>query len=181
MDRGAWRATVQRVAQSRTQLKRLSTHAHIYPLFFRYPSHLGHHRTLSRVPCVTQRLPASYLFYILNLNWKYVLKQILLLLSCFSCVRLCATLWIVARQAPLSMGFSRQEYWSGLPCPPPGDLPNPKIEQRLNPDLLHCRQILYYLSHEGVYGNPASWFIPPSPSPFITISLFYKSVNLFVL
>ena len=34
----------------------------------------------------------------------------------------------VACQAPLSMGFSRQEYWSGLPCPPPGDLPNPGIE-----------------------------------------------------
>ena len=34
----------------------------------------------------------------------------------------------VARQAPLSMGFSRQEYWSGLPCPPPGDLPNPGIK-----------------------------------------------------
>ena len=33
-----------------------------------------------------------------------------------------------ACQAPLSMGFSRQEYWSGLPCPPPGDLPNPGIE-----------------------------------------------------
>ena len=39
-----------------------------------------------------------------------------------------ATLWTVACQAPLSMGFSRQEYWSGLPCPPPGDLPNPGIE-----------------------------------------------------
>ena len=35
-----------------------------------------------------------------------------------------ATLRMVARQAPLSMGFTRQEYWSGLPCPPPGDLPN---------------------------------------------------------
>ena len=35
-----------------------------------------------------------------------------------------ATLWTVAHQTPLSMGFSRQEYWSGLPCPPPGDLPN---------------------------------------------------------
>ena len=39
-----------------------------------------------------------------------------------------ATLWTVACQAPLSMGFSRQEYWSGLPSPPPGDLPNPVIE-----------------------------------------------------
>ena len=49
-------------------------------------------------------------------------------LSCFSHVQLCATLWTVALQAPLSMGFSWQEYWSGLPCPPPGDLPNPGIE-----------------------------------------------------
>ena len=38
------------------------------------------------------------------------------------------TPWTVFRQAPLSMGFSRQEYWSGLPCPPPGDLPDPGIE-----------------------------------------------------
>ena len=38
------------------------------------------------------------------------------------------TLWTVARQAPLSMGFSRQAYWGGLPHPPPGDLPNPAIE-----------------------------------------------------
>ena len=36
--------------------------------------------------------------------------------------------WTIAHQAPLSMGFSRQEYWSGLPFPPPGDLPNPGIE-----------------------------------------------------
>ena len=43
-------------------------------------------------------------------------------------VQLCATPWTVARQAPLSMGFSRQEYWSGCPCPPPGHLPHPEIE-----------------------------------------------------
>ena len=43
-------------------------------------------------------------------------------------VQLFATLWTVAHQAPLSMGFSRPEYWSGLPCPPPGDLPNPGTE-----------------------------------------------------
>ena len=48
--------------------------------------------------------------------------------SRFSHVRLFATLWTVAHQTPLSMGFSRQGYWSGLPCPPPGDLPNPGIE-----------------------------------------------------
>ena len=49
-------------------------------------------------------------------------------LSRFSCVQLFSSLWSVARQAPLSMGFSRQEYWSGLSCPPPGDLPDAGIE-----------------------------------------------------
>ena len=45
-----------------------------------------------------------------------------------SCVQLFVTPWTVAHQAPLSMGFSRQEYWNGLPFPLPGDLPNPGIE-----------------------------------------------------
>ena len=45
-------------------------------------------------------------------------------------VRLFVTPWTVAHQAPLSMGFSRQEYWSGLPFPSPGDLPDPGIKPR---------------------------------------------------
>jgi len=45
-----------------------------------------------------------------------------------SCVWLFATPWTVACQTPLSMKFSRQEYWSGLPFPAPGDLPNPEVE-----------------------------------------------------
>ena len=49
-------------------------------------------------------------------------------LSHFCRVQLFVTLWTIAHQAPLSMGFSWQEYWSGLPCPPPGDLPDPGIE-----------------------------------------------------
>ena len=49
-------------------------------------------------------------------------------LSLFSHVQLVVTLWTVAFQASLSMGFSRQEYWSELPCPPPGDLPEAGIE-----------------------------------------------------
>ena len=53
-------------------------------------------------------------------------------------VQLFATPWTVALQAPLSMGFSRQEYWSGLPFPSPGDL----LYQGSNPGLPHCRQIL---------------------------------------
>ena len=50
------------------------------------------------------------------------------LLSCFGRIRPFATPWTVAHQAPLSMGFSMKEYWTGLPCIPPGDLPNPGIE-----------------------------------------------------
>ena len=53
-------------------------------------------------------------------------------------VWLLATPWTINHQALLFMGFSRQEYWSGLPFPSPGDLPNPIC--------LHCRQILYQLS-----------------------------------
>ena len=50
------------------------------------------------------------------------------MLSRFSGVQLFATLWTVALQAPRFMGFSRQEHWSGLPFPFPGDLPNPGIK-----------------------------------------------------
>ena len=62
-----------------------------------------------------------------------------------SCLTLCDST-DCTHQAPLSMGFSRQEYWSGLPCPPPGDLPNPGIKPAspaLNVDSLP-------LSHLGV-------------------------------
>ena len=59
-----------------------------------------------------------------------------------------ATPWTVAYQAPLSMEFSGQEYWRGLPCPPPGDLPIQGLNLCLL-RLLHCRQILYYLIHQG--------------------------------
>ena len=49
-------------------------------------------------------------------------------LSCFRCVQLFVTLWTVDRQPPLSMEFSRQEYWSELPCPPSGGFPDPGIK-----------------------------------------------------
>ena len=63
----------------------------------------------------------------------HILEQMILcacVLSRFSCVQLFATPWTGAHQAPLSMGFSRQEYWSGLLYPPPGDLPDPGIKPR---------------------------------------------------
>ena len=50
------------------------------------------------------------------------------MLSSFSCVRLFAALWTITHQAPLSMRFFKQEYWSGLPCPSSRDLPDPGIE-----------------------------------------------------
>ena len=64
-----------------------------------------------------------FFFYIYSFFVKVKVKLL-------SCVRLFATPWTVAHQAPPSMGFSRQEYWSGLPFPSPGDLPDPGIEPR---------------------------------------------------
>ena len=52
-------------------------------------------------------------------------------LNHFSCIRLFATPWTVVYQAPLSTRFSRQEYWSGLLCPPAGDLPDPVIKHQV--------------------------------------------------
>ena len=56
------------------------------------------------------------------------LEQHVRVLSCFSHVWLFATLWTIACQIPLCMGFSRQEYWTVLLCPPTGDLPDPGME-----------------------------------------------------
>ena len=70
-------------------------------------------------------------------------------LSCFGCVRLFVSLWIVAHLAPLSMGFSRQEYWSSCHVLLQGIFPT----QGSNPHLLwllHCREILLPLSHPGL-------------------------------
>ena len=72
------------------------------------------------------KFPIFFLILLPNLSsnyckWPYTI----------SCVWLSATPWAVARQAPLSMKFSRQEYWSGLPFPSPGDLPNPGIDLAL--------------------------------------------------
>ena len=61
-----------------------------------------------------------------DLIWRSLI--IVYVLSHFSLIWLYAILWTVALQAPLSMRFSWQEYWSGLPCPPPGNLPSPGIE-----------------------------------------------------
>ena len=61
-----------------------------------------------------------------NAFWTFLLLKVKV--KSFSHIQLFETLWTVARQAPLSMGFSSQEHWSGLPCPAPEDLPDPGIE-----------------------------------------------------
>ena len=82
----------------------------------------------------TEPIKSKVLLYSMgNCNQYHVInhnRKDRMLLGHFSCVWIFATPWTVARQAPLSMGFSRQEYWRGLPCPPPGDLPDPGTEPR---------------------------------------------------
>ena len=85
-------------------------------------------------------------------------------------VQLFVMLWTVALQAPLSMEFFRQEYWSGLPCPLPGDLPNPGIE----PTSLMSRALAgkfftisaTYKAHSILWPFPIEvhWFCPPQPT-----------------
>ena len=60
------------------------------------------------------------------------------------------TPWTVAHQALLSMGFSRQEYWSGLPCPPPGDLPNPASNQ-------HLLSLLHFFTISATWEAPRAY------------------------
>ena len=74
-----------------------------------------------------KKLIASMISAMLN---TYIYARVCVCVCVFSHVWLFITPWTVAHQAPLSMGFSRQEYWSGLPCPPLGDFPNPGIEPR---------------------------------------------------
>ena len=81
--------------------------------------------------------------------------------SSFSRVQLSVTLWTIACQSPLSMGFSRQGYWSGLPCPFPGDLPDPRIEPMslMSPE-----------SGGGFFTTNATWEAPPRkarPRPIV--------------
>ena len=70
------------------------------------------------------------------------------LLSCFSRVQFFATLWTAVHQAPLPLGFSRQEYWSGLPCPSPGVHANPGIEY-MSPATPALQADSLPLSHRG--------------------------------
>ena len=85
-----------------------------------------------------------FFFFFLTTELPGKSIMIICVLSHFSHVRLCVTLWTVACQASPSMGFSKQEYWSGLPCPFPGDFPDLGIEPRISYISCIDRQLLYH-------------------------------------
>ena len=100
------------------ELVMLSNHLILFCFLFLLPSNFPNIRVFSSELTLCIRWP------ILALWLWHVHSEV----KSLSCVQLFATPWTVAYQAPPSMGFSRQEYWSGLPFPSPGDIPDPGIE-----------------------------------------------------
>ena len=105
--------------------------------------------------CIWKQVDSKIIGYFFIHNTMVVVVQLL------NCVWLLSRYGLLSCQAPLSMGFSRQEYWRGLPFPSSGDLPDPWS----NPHLLHCRQILIH--------NPISIFFRVSNS-CLKCCFFYK-------
>ena len=127
-------------------------------------------RTLEASECVSLVPGKSYLLVKPGVTglvaWTtlfYSLDRLLLMVHTHACsvaqslsrVRLFVTPWTVARQAPLSMGFSRQEYCSGLPCPPPRDLPDPGIQTHVS----YSMKVLHALAGE-FSTTSATWEAP---------------------
>ena len=98
-----------------------------------------------------------FLFTQLSINCQRQSMWCACMLSRFSCVQLFATPWTVACQAFLSMGFSRQEYWRGLLCPPPQNLPDPEIEPG-SPASTALQADSVPLSHLGRWEMLLSWW-----------------------
>ena len=118
-----------------------------------------------------QALPAQALSF----------DQWMCMLSCFGCVRLFATLWIVACQTPLSVEFSRQEYWSGLSCPPPWHLLDPGIELLLH---LLLWQMGSFTTSTSWEAHPVNALVKIKPMSRYTISSMeerrFSSATLFI-
>ena len=101
----------------------------------------------SPIPWILQARTLEWAAISFSNAWKWKVK-----VKSLSRVRLLATPWTVAYQAPPPMEFSRREYWSGVPFPSPGDLPNPGIEPRspaLQADVYH---LSHQWSHIYIYG-----------------------------
>ena len=162
-----------------------------------HPTSLGFHRAPGWVPCAAQQLPTAaaaaaaakslqscptlcdpidgsppgtpvpgtlqartleWAAISFSNEWKWKVKA-----KSLSPIRLSATPWTAAHQAPPSMGLSRQEYWSGVP------LPSPNFP------------LASYFTHGNVYISMSlSQFVPPTPAPAVSISLFPMSESLFL-
>ena len=115
--------------------------------------------------------------------YKFTETRCCPVLSCFIRAWLFVTPWAVARQSPLSMGFSSQEYCSGLPCPPPGDLPDPGMEPA---SLVSCCGGLGGGGgYGGVFTTSTTWkpenvllFLFPSPSTGHVTKFVLKFIEL---
>ena len=92
------------------------------------------------------------------------------MLSRFSHVQLLVTPCTVARQAPLSMGVTRQEHWSGLPCPPPEDLPDPGTEP-VSPELQMDSLLLSHRETQHLSDSQSNNFLP------LILHLLYESLS----
>ena len=170
MDSGAWGAIVHRVTQSWTQLKQFSKHAHniIRVTFLIYIQVFSSISALN-VWYVLLLFFENLKYMLITLRFAFFLNKYLTGLkvltslteySVLSHIRLFATPWTVAGQTPLSKGFPRQEYWSDLPLPPPGNLPDPGIWT-----LFFCvswivRQTLY---HWATYPELLGRFLTTEP------------------
>ena len=128
MDGGAWWAAVYGVAESWTWLSDFTFTFHFHTLEKEMATHSS---VLAwRIPGTEEpgELP-SMGSHRVGHNWSDLAAAAhACVLTRFSRVLFFVTLWTIAHLAPLSRGFSRQEYWSELPCPPPEDLPNPRIK-----------------------------------------------------
>ena len=167
MDRGTWWAAVHRVERSQTQL---STHEH-----GSNPSVcLQKTETLDTaldVPGFSEFIRHSLTLSATKLlNVSFPISGTCVRVCChFSRVRLSATPWTVAHQAPLPMGFSRQGFWSGLPCPPPEDPPNSEI----NPPILTSPTFSYSflrLELKGYFLRNASIYPQVKTNSFVICS-----------
>ena len=160
MDREAWRAIVHVVAESDKTahacmlIKKLNMIISYNPpnllpgytlKIFSYMCKCHYFNAQSKI--LKQNFQEGKLcvpsFPSISLFGKFIPCLCTCVLSHFSCVWLCVTLWTATCQVPLTMGFSRQEYWSVLPCPPPGDLPDPGIEPTSLKSICLGRQVFY--------------------------------------
>ena len=138
--------------------KRITLHCHSVSLFW------NNYQNVHNPVILIKNIHYFYFMKVMPMgqcndpHQNYLMKSSCVHAKSLSHVWLFMASWTVARQPPLSMGFSRQESWSGLPCPPPGDLPDPGIEtiSLTSPALAG-----------GFFTNSATWnysYIPPNCS-----------------